>query len=190
MLDTMGRAGYDIEAITAGIHNPSIALGGTEVGVTTLEMASGYGTFANAGGHIKPSLIDRIEDKQGNVLYTRDDTYTQVISPANASIMISTMRSVVNGGTGGRAAVSGWPVAGKTGTSQTNVDAWFAGVTPVLSTAVWVGHPEGRIPMYGVTGGAAPAAVFSSFMRKALANIPKADYPSTPHGKLREATSG
>lgn len=190
MLDTMRRAGYDIEAITGGIHNPSIALGGTERGVTTLEMASGYGTFANAGGHIKASFIDKITDKQGNVLYTRDDTYTQVISPANAAVMISTMRGVVNGGTGGRASVPGWPVAGKTGTSQTNVDAWFAGVTPVLATAVWVGHPEGRIPMYGMTGGAAPAAVFSSFMRKALATMPKADYPTTPHGRLKEAAAG
>lgn len=166
------------------IINPSIALGGLTNGVTTLEMAGAFSAFANAGAWFEPSLIDRVEDQQGNVLYERSTVPTQIFDPVVNEIMVDTMQQVVCCGTAGRASISnlGWRAAGKTGTSQSNADAWFTGYTPVLSTSVWVGHPEARIAMYGVSSGRQPSQIWRDFMTVALEGIEPIDFPTEPPG--------
>lgn len=186
--------GVNTAAATEGIYNPSIALGGLQNGVTPLEMAGAYAAFANAGAFIKPSLIDRVTDKQGNVLFERNVVPTQVIDPAVNQVMVNTMQQVVCCGTAPNANISsiGWRAAGKTGTAQGNADAWFVGYTPVLSTAVWTGHPEARIAMPGATGGNLPARVWHDFMIQALGGIEPIPFPTQPPAGLvpEEAEEG
>ncbi len=183
--------GINTNAALAGpsgepIINPSIALGGLTVGVTPLEMAGAYTVFANAGAWVEPSLIDRVTDQQGNVLYERDTTATQILDPTVNEIMVDTMQQVVCCGTASRASIAdmGWRAGGKTGTSQINADAWFTGYTPVLSTSVWVGHPEGRIPMSGVSSGRQPSQIWQDFMSAALEGVEPIDFPTEPPGGL------
>ena len=97
----------------------------------------------------------------------------QAVDPGVARMATQMLQGVVKSGTGKRAALADRPVAGKTGTSQDNADAWFVGYTPQLVTAVWMGAPVGRIPMrnvggINVTGGSYPAKVWHEFMQKAL----------------------
>ncbi len=178
------RMGYNMDAATNGIFNPSIALGGFDVGVTPLEAASAYGTFAYGGARVPASLIDRVVDRQGNVLYERDTTPDQVLDFTTNQIMVETMQQVVCCGTAPRASIAseGWRAGGKTGTAQRNADAWFIGYTPVLSTAVWMGHPEGRVPMPGETGGNVPARIWHDFMVRALEGVEPVDFPDAPPG--------
>ncbi|MEO2107983.1 MAG: transglycosylase domain-containing protein [Actinomycetota bacterium] len=175
------------------IINPSIALGGLTNGVTTLEMAGAFAAFANAGAWIEPSLIDRVEDQQGNVLYARPTVPTQIFDPVVNEIMVDTMQQVVCCGTAGRANIAnlGWRAGGKTGTSQSNADAWFTGYTPVLSTSVWVGHPEGRIAMSGVSSGRQPSQIWHDFMVQALEGVEPIEFPTEPPGGYeREVQEG
>ncbi|HUG86471.1 MAG TPA: transglycosylase domain-containing protein, partial [Euzebya sp.] len=181
----MGRQmGVNMSAATADILNPSLALGGFEIGVTPLEMAGAYSTFAYGGARVQSGLIDRVEDQQGNIVYQRDTAPTQILDFATNEIMVDTMQDVVCCGTAPRASISeiGWRAGGKTGTAQSNADAWFIGYTPVLSTAVWMGHPEGRVPMPGETGGNVPARIWHDFMIAALEGVEPVEFPAEPPG--------
>jgi membrane peptidoglycan carboxypeptidase len=99
-----------------------------------------------------------------------------------AAIATDVLREVVDHGTGVRARI-GRPAAGKTGTTQDHADAWFVGFTPTLATAVWVGYPQGQVPMVPprtagrVSGGTWPAAIWAGFMRAALAGRPPGRFP-------------
>ena len=142
--------------------------------VTPLDMASAYGTLANDGEHHPPYFIDRIEDRDGNVLYKSSSKADRAVSVQNARTVTSVLQQVVQRGTGTAAAVPGWGVAGKTGSTDDNADGWFIGVTSKLSTAVWMGSPAGRVPMYNVGifpkvfGGTYPAMIYADFMKQAL----------------------
>jgi penicillin-binding protein 1A len=142
--------------------------------VTPLDMASAYATLASDGEHREPYFIDRVEDKDGNVLYRSTNKADRAVSVQNARTVTSVLQQVVQFGTGTAAAVPGWGVAGKTGSADDNADAWFVGVNAKLSTAVWMGSPAGRVPMYNVGifpkvfGGTYPAMIYSDFMKKAL----------------------
>ena len=158
----------NIKRATNGIITESIGLGGLDQGVTPLEMASAYAVFANDGKRIRPYLIDKVQDRDGKVLYEAKRKPKRVLdSPVNAA-MVEMMRGVVTGGTGTGAALPSWPVAGKTGTTTSNVDAWFVGYTPVLSTAVWLGHAKGQVAMPGMTGGSLPASIWRTYMGRIL----------------------
>lgn len=131
---------------------PSIALGTAEV--TLLEVTSAYTTFANAGVHIDPIAITRIEDKEGNVLVEYHPEYRQeVISPETAYIMTDMMRGVVRGGDGYNGTgvrlrnVYGvrQDIAGKTGTTQDAADNWFMAMTPHIVMGAWVGGADRKI---------------------------------------------
>jgi penicillin-binding protein 1A len=163
-----------------GEYGPAIVLGGLRQGATTVEMASAYGTFGNNGVHVEPHLIARV--KRGNeVLFKREPTKTQVLKPAvNAAALRMLKGPPSSGGTAPYIAGSlyPWPVAGKTGTTQLATDAWFVGTTPVLSTAVWVGHKNGQVRMYGATGGGVAAPVWQSFMLQALSTRDVEDFPT------------
>ena len=160
--------GINIQAATNGRITESLGLGGLDHGVTPLEMAGAYAVFANNGERVKPHLIAKIEDRDGKVIYEAKPKSKEVLDPVVDAAVIDMMEGVVTGGTGTAAQLPSWPVAGKTGTTTSNVDAWFVGYTPVLSTAVWVGHAEGQIEMYGMTGGALPATIWQAYMARVL----------------------
>lgn len=179
VLDVAERMGINVEAMTEGERNPSIALGSPARGVTPLEMAAAYGTFANDGNYAPPHVIDRVEDARGNEVYRVDIQPVRALDPDVAETMVDIMKDVVRRGTGTRARLTGWEPAGKTGTTQNNYDAWFVGSVPVLSTSVWMGHVGQNVSMRGVTGGSVPASMWQSFMSAALEGVDPVPYVHT-----------
>jgi penicillin-binding protein 1A len=158
----------------------SSVLGTNEV--NTLEMASAFGTLSAGGVRHPPYAIERIEDAEGNVLYQAEPKGRQVIEQLVAWTATQILRKVILSGTG-TAANFGRPAAGKTGTAQEWRDAWFAGFIPQVSAAVWVGFPQGQIPMVyprvrisRVTGGSFPAQIWHAFMTAATENMPVRDF--------------
>ncbi|MDQ3897316.1 MAG: penicillin-binding protein [Actinomycetota bacterium] len=175
--DVAEKAGISKDALTP--PECAMALGGLRQGVSPLEQASGFATFAAKGMSAQPYAIVRIKDRRGNVVYEHRPKTTQAFRDKEAGVVNAALKSVVESGTGTAAAI-GRPVAGKTGTSENYGNAWFVGYTPQLSTAVWVGRPEGDPPMrnvhgINVTGGSYPARIFSRYMRAALAGVPPQD---------------
>ncbi len=156
----------------------SLVLGSGEVSV--LDMASAYSTFANQGVAKTPIAVTRVEKADGTVLNYQPTT-KQVLSPTEAGRVTYCLRQVVNGGTGADANF-GRPAAGKTGTTQDNADGWFVGFTPKLTAAVWMGYPQGLIPMKSVhgiqvQGGTFPAQMWRKFMEAVTASTETADFP-------------
>ncbi|MEX2621797.1 MAG: transglycosylase domain-containing protein [Egibacteraceae bacterium] len=182
VVEKAGEFGIDTDEAFGSLPNqgPAMAIGGMFRGVTPLEMASAIGVFATGGERAAPYVIERVDDANGNEVYRHAAERTRVVSPQTAGSMIDAMRAVVNRGTGTRARLPGWDVGGKTGTSQIFADAWFIGTTPVLSTAVWVGHPDGRVPYPGMTGGQFAAPVWRDFMQSALEGRPPEPFPVPP----------
>ena len=159
----------------------SLTLG--SVDVTPLEMATAYATLANDGEYHEPYFIDRIEDRDGKVLYKSTMKGERAVSVANARTALQILTQVVSRGTGTAAQVPRWQVAGKTGSTDNEADAWFVGVTPKLATAVWMGAPAGYgIPMRNVGpypivyGGTYPAQIYGTFMRQFLAGQQVIDF--------------
>jgi penicillin-binding protein 1A len=153
----------------------AIALGGLTHGVSPLEQAAAFATFAAKGVYARPYTIERIVDRHGQVVYVKAAETRHPLSATEAGIVNAALERVVNEGTG-RGAQIGRPLAGKTGTTENFGNAWFIGYVPQMATAVWVGHPDGDVPMtdvhgYAVTGGSFPAAIFRDYMRSALAGV-------------------
>jgi penicillin-binding protein 1A len=160
---------------------PAMALGAREV--TPLELAQAYVPFATLGVQPEAHVIARIEAADGEVLYSAPEATPRVMNESVAYFVTDTLRQVVERGTGARASLDR-PMAGKTGTSQDNADAWFVGYTPDLLAAVWVGFPEGRIAMRPPTtravveGGRWPAEIWRALMEPALADVPATPFPA------------
>ncbi|MBA3431612.1 MAG: transglycosylase domain-containing protein [Actinobacteria bacterium] len=188
--------------------NCSLSLGTLDV--TPLEMARAYAGFAARGRLPEVNPIAFVENTEGRCLKSYvgavDQTCSeearpaapQVAEPASVDVLTDSLTHVVEGGTATAASI-GRPVAGKTGTTQDNVDAWFAGYVPQLTTVVWMGYPARRqsgdlvVPQMGycsppdvcrpvqgieVTGGSLPAEMWSAFMSRAVADLPVAFFPS------------
>jgi penicillin-binding protein 1A len=171
------RAGISHDALTP--PRCALALGGLDKGVTPLEQAAGFATFAAKGVYAAPYSITRITDRDGKVVYQRAAKATPSVDAKQVGVLNAALKTVVERGTGTAAAI-GRPVAGKTGTTENYGNAWFIGYVPQLSTAVWVGRPEGDVPMTNVhgvrvTGGSFPARIFSRYMGPALAGTPVQD---------------
>jgi len=163
---------------------PSAVLGVNEV--STLEMASAYGTLAFAGQHVQPTPVISITTAAGEVIYEASSTPKPAVDAAIAAEAVDILGGVVTGGTGTGANI-GRPQFGKTGTGQNASDAWFVGAIPQLATAVWVGFPQGQIPMCcgnvrisTVYGGTWPASIWRAFMLEATRNMPIKDFPVAP----------
>ncbi|AVH71984.1 transglycosylase domain-containing protein [Nostoc sp. 'Lobaria pulmonaria (5183) cyanobiont'] len=159
---------------TLGITSPmepvtSLPLGA--IGVTPLEMASAYATFANYGWQSPPTVIARVTDSSGNVLLDNTPKPQLVLDQWASAAIIDVMRSVISEGTGKGAAI-GRPAAGKTGTTSSEKDIWFVGTVPQLTTAVWVGRDDNRQLADHATGGVLVAPIWKDFMEKALKNVP------------------
>jgi penicillin-binding protein 1A len=153
----------------------AMALGGLAQGVSPLEQAAAYATFAAKGVYAQPYSIVRIKNREGQVVYEHQTKTTPAIPATEAGVLNAALEGVVNDGTGTAAGI-GRPMAGKTGTTENHADAWFIGYVPQLSTAVWVGYPDSLVPMtdvhgIAVAGGTFPARIFARYMRPALANV-------------------
>ncbi|HUS61034.1 MAG TPA: transglycosylase domain-containing protein [Acidimicrobiales bacterium] len=176
----LGSRDVEKTAMEAGVPEdateaqPALFLGGLDKGVTALTMASAFATFAAKGIYARPYGITKITDRDGKVVYEHKVETRQVFDPKEAGVLNATLMRVVREGTGKGAAI-GRPVAGKTGTTTDNLDAWFTGFVPQLATSVWVGYPEPK-PMQNVhgrsvTGGSFPASIFAATMKKALQGV-------------------
>ena len=177
-----------ITTLDAKDDNLAMALGGLTKGVTPLEMASAYGTFANKGVHVKPTAIVKILDRNGNVLEDestlgKEENKTRVMSEKEAYEMTVMLEGVIDYGTGTAAAL-GRPAAGKTGTTDDNKDAWFVGYTPDIVTAVWIGDDTGAHSLGEVYGGTIPAEIWKDYMSSAAADEPDREF-AVPAGMER-----
>jgi penicillin-binding protein 1A len=142
--------------------NPSIALGTSELSV--IELVSAFAAFANGGLAVHPHVVERVRTLDGRVLYRRNDrNFGRIIEPRYVAMMNTMMQETLLLGTARRAAVPGWPAAGKTGTSQDFRDAWFVGYTAHLVTGVWLGNDD-NAPTRKLTGSALPVDIWSRVM--------------------------
>ena len=175
LVDAIGPSEMADMARDLGVTSPldpvhSLVLGTSDVSV--LEMARAYATFATRGERVEPHAILEVATADGRVLETTSPGRTRVLETEEADVVNFALGQVMERGTG-TAARFGKPAAGKTGTTQDYGDAWFIGYTPKLSTAVWMGYPEGASrPMTDVhggrvTGGGLPAQIFRKFMTEA-----------------------
>lgn len=158
----------------------SLALGTEEV--TTVELASSYATLANDGRHVAVHMITKVTDRHGEQLYRFSEGADQAIPQRTARLVTRALVGVVENGTGERAALDR-PTAGKTGTTENHRDAWFAGYTAQLASAVWMGFPDGTTTMENVrgikvTGGSFPARIWKQFMSAAHEGLPDVAFPS------------
>ncbi len=175
MLEMIGPPTAVTYAGKLGLANlpavPSLALGSGEV--TLFDMTSAYGAFAAGGVWHKPSLIRRVEDLAGNVLFTAEDQAAQAVRPDTAFLMTSMLQDVIDGGTAWKARQSGFrlPAAGKTGTTNEYRDAWFVGYTQSLVSGVWVGYdtPKPILPGAAYAGDVA-VPMWGQFMKAATAH--------------------
>lgn len=171
---------------------PSLALGTIEV--TPLSLTSAYATLAARGVFRPPTLIDRVTDAGGGVLFEADRPDDQrAIEEGTADRVNFVLRGVIERGTGAAAQI-GRPAAGKTGTTEDFNDAWFAGYTPDLATVVWNGYAEGgkklrNVRGRNVTGGSFPAAIWKAFMLEALGDVPPSPFPDPPSEKKPSPTA-
>ncbi len=173
----------------------SMSLGSGET--TVMRMAAAYSVLANGGKAIKPSLIDRIQDRYGKTIFKHEqrvcndcnaqswngqqepvleDDREQVLDPMTAYQMTSIMEGVVTRGTAPVVKELGVPVAGKTGTTNEEKDAWFVGYTPDLVTSVYIGYDTPKPMGKGNSGGGLAAPIFTNFMKDALSEKPKVDF--------------
>ena len=160
--------------------NASIALGTSEVSM--LELIGAYAPFANGGFAAVPHVIERISAGNGKPLYARSDQpLGRIIDARHVAMMNAMMQETLTIGTARKAALPGWPAAGKTGTSQDFRDAWFIGYTANLVTAVWLGNDDGS-PTRKITGGGMPVEIWSRVMRDAHQGVAVAALPGASSG--------
>ena len=167
---------------------PGFAIGSNAM--SPLDMAAGVQTIASLGVHHEPFYVEYIDDADGERRYTRSATSSRALDDGAARVVVDVLKGVVEYGTGRRAVLDGArPSFGQSGTVQTLLDAWFVGATPQLTTAVWVGHPDGSTPMINVPefgefarvqGGMFPALIWKSLMDAAHADLPVEDWPEPP----------
>ncbi len=155
---------------------PSLALGGSEVYL--LELVSAYCAFANRGYRVEPIFVTKVLDSEGNILEENVPRAQQVLSEDTTYLLVSMMEGVVQRGTAAAAKTLGRPLAGKTGTTNDNTDAWFMGYSPSLVAGVWVGYDENRKSIGGrETGGKAALPIWIDFMKEALKDSPIEEFP-------------
>ncbi len=153
-------------------HDYTIALGSN--GVKLYDMVIVYGTFANGGYKVQPYSIEKIETQRGKVIYEAKRTkITKVLDRDTAGIMTAMLRKVITNGTG-RGAYINKPMAGKTGTTNENKDAWFIGYTPDIVTGVFIGNDDNH--SIGLTGGSAPARIWKDMMIVATAQYGSSEF--------------
>lgn len=159
---------------------PSLGLGSSVV--TVLEVTNAIGTFANGGIHVQPYTVLRVEDNSGKQLQTHVPQEREAVTPQLAYLMTTMLKAVVQSGTAARARALGRPLAGKTGTSNDNKDAWFIGATPDFVAGAWMGYDDfTSLGHKDWTGGSTVVPWWTEIMTELLKDYPKRDFP-TPSG--------
>jgi penicillin-binding protein 1A len=180
--DYITRFGFDPK-----MHPAYLTMGLGAGSATPLQMASAYAVFANGGYRIAPYLIEKITDSKGNTLSQAKPALAganaeRAIDPRNAFIMTTLLHDVVVYGTGARVqALKRKDLAGKTGTTNDNVDAWFCGYNASLVGVAWIGYDQPRTLGNNETGGVAALPIWMSYMEKILKTVPE---------KLRDPPEG
>jgi penicillin-binding protein 1A len=183
MADEVGRPNVANTAHRLGIVSqvnidPAMALGTTLV--SPLEVAQAYAPLSNGGYRAPAYGVERIRTMGGQVLYQhKQQPLQQVVANPALSELTGMMRTVLTEGTGTKAAVPGFDLAGKTGTTSDYKDAWFCGFTGGFTTVVWTGKDD-NTPMRRITGGSAPAELWKTYMAKALRKLPVTRIPDGP----------
>ena len=169
-------------------HDLSISLG--TMSMSPLELAKYYTSFANKGIQKGTNLISFIEQKN-QLVYEKKDTSRVITTPTQSYIMTTILRDVVNRGTGIRARVKGIELAGKTGTTNNNVDGWFAGFSPTIETVVWFGNDD-NTPMHKKeTGGRISGPAFSYYFKDVLKYYPQIERKfEQPEGIVEVTVNG
>lgn len=144
----------------------TISLG--SFGTSPIEMAKNFMVFSNYGVVIEPRLIDRIVDVRGNTIFFSEAIETELADARQSFLVMDILRNSIENGTGRRAKVAGIEVAGKTGTTNDNIDAWFSGFSPSIETIIWYGKDDNTSMGDSETGGVAAAPVFSYFFNRIL----------------------
>jgi penicillin-binding protein 1A len=184
-------------------HLLSMSLGAAET--TLLDITAAYAMFVNGGKRITPTLIDRIQDRQGRTVFRHEmrrcegcrdllwqnqevpvvpDNRPEVADPRSAYQIVSMLHGVVQRGTGRRVRAVGKPLAGKTGTTNDGLDTWFIGFTPDLAVGVFAGFDEPRTLGWGETGSSVAAPIFRDFMAAALQGQPAIPFRIPPGIRL------
>ncbi len=188
--DYVTRFGFDADK-----HPPYLTMALGAGAVTPWQQLAAYSVFANGGYRIEPYIVRQILDEKGNVLAAPQpgiagDENLRAIDARNAWVMDSMMHDVVRRGTAARAAVAlkRTDLAGKTGTTNDYIDAWFCGYQPTVVGIAWVGFDQPRRMGNGETGGAAALPIWIGYMEKALAGVPESFMPTPP--RLISITAG
>ena len=178
--DYISRFGFDPK-----LHPAYLTMGLGAGAATPMQMATAYSVFANGGYRITPYLIARITDARGNVLSEATPSRAgekaeRVVDPRNAFIMTTLLHDVVVYGTGARVQeLKRKDLAGKTGTTNENVDAWFCGFNTSQVGIAWIGYDQPRTLGTNETGAVAALPIWLSYMQRALKGVPEkiADVP-------------
>jgi len=179
--DYISRFGFDPK-----LHPPYLTMALGAGNVTPMQMLGAYSVFANGGYKIAPYFIDRVEDDKGKVMLANQpvvagESAERVIDSRNAFIMSSLMRDVVRMGTATRAMrLRRNDLAGKTGTTNEFVDAWFGGFQPTLVAIAWMGFDQPKTLGRNETGGSAALPIWIDYMATALKNVPEEGFNPPP----------
>jgi penicillin-binding protein 1A len=164
----------------------SITLG--SVAVNPLEMTDAYATLADRGVRHRPNPLLQVRSPGGRIDPGVVPRGRRGVDENVADLVTYALQDVVDYGTGASARLSSWPAAGKTGTAQDTVDAWFCGYTVQIATCVWVGFPKGQIPLVDIEGvsqvfgGTIPAAIWHDFMEIAMQGKKAVSFPTPSFG--------
>ncbi len=168
MMDQLGPKQVILFARRLGLESPlppylPVALGAGEA--TLLEMTSAYSVFPNQGVRMKPFAVMKVADRQGNVLEENRPEPRDAIRADTAFVMTNLLRGVVERGTASKAAALGWPLGGKTGTTDDYTDAWFIGFDPEITVGVWVGLDQKKPIGPNQTGSEAALPIWIDVMK-------------------------
>jgi penicillin-binding protein 1A len=172
--DYIARFGFDPK-----LHPPYLPMALGAGAATPMQMVGAYSIFANGGYRVIPYLIDRVMDSRGNILAKAEpvvagENAARAIDPRNAFIMTTMLRDVVRAGTAARAMQLGrQDLAGKTGTTNDFVDAWFCGFNASVVAIAWIGFDQPRTLGSGETGAVAALPIWMNFMAKVLKGVPE-----------------
>ncbi len=179
-IDYLKKMGITTVSETGSYNDQNLAamgLGGMTRGISPLEMTAAYGSLANEGVYIKPLSFTKITDKEGNIILENTGYKNRVVSPEVSFLITDMMRSGVTAGTGTRAKLdqnnSIIPVAGKTGTTSDNYDAWFVGYSPYYVGGVWIGND---IQIELDSGSAMSAQLWKNIMSKVHEGLPPRNF--------------
>ena len=179
-IDFLKRCGITSIVETGSVNDmnaAALALGGMSEGISPLEMVAGYGSFANKGVYSEPAAYTKVTNKRGEVILEKTPKQEKIMDEGVAFIVQDMLRSVITNGIGGAAAIGSQPVAGKTGTTTDNYDAWFVGFTPQYAASLWIGN-DMNVELS--QGSVSAARLWSKIMKRVHEGIPTGSFPSAP----------